>query len=353
MVRRPMICGQLSSLIVVLCWAFMVAGDARHCLAADPPLPQAPAARVPVEIEGQTRAKPAADPSLKQVRVTPAATKVQRERAQALFVFQAAAVKAVPAKPAAKKGTLADAIINVFGGGQALVNRPVAGRPVANQDQQLRAMEAQYRPQFQQMLYMELAILRRACKPDAKTFLNVARTSKADLHAPLREYAAALNTPRMRSAADDPRAAVQKMLAPLAEAKLGAEKGRLYRQECDKRLQARKHATIMNLVAALDGRLVLTSRQRGKLVESLTAKYDYSWEQYLEIYGGFNQFFPMVPESSIVPVLDEKQKSVWQETAKMNGQIFFGGMFFRGAQFGEAEEIQEIARMVEDVKDGP
>ena len=312
---------------MLLCLGLILAVGAPHSLAADQPPPQARPAAAPI--------------------------KVQPARAQAVFVFQAAAVKAVPAKPVAKKGTLADAIFNAFGGGQAPVNRPATVRPAANEDQQLRAMEAQYRPQFQQALYAELAILRRACKPDAKAFVEVAKASKADLHTPLREYAKGLNSPRVRSAADDPRSSVQKMLAPLAEAKLGAEKARLYRQECDKRIEAHKHATILNLVAALDERLVLTSQQRDKLVESLTEKYDASWEQYLEIYGGFDQFFPSIPDPSIVPLLDEKQKSVWQESAKLNGQVFFGGVFFRGAQFGEAAEIQEIAHMVEEVKDGP
>ncbi len=267
-----------------------------------------------------------------------------------MIVFQAAAVKVVPAKPAAKKGTLADAIFNAFGGGGQNTGMK---QPEAGDDPQLRALEAQYRPQFQQALYAELAILRRACKPDAKVFLDAAKASKAELHTPLREYAKGLNSPRVRSAADDPRSAVQKMLAPIAEAKLGAEKARLYRQECDKRLEARKHSTILNLVAALDERLVLTSQQRDKLVESLAEKYDTSWEQYLEAYGGFDQYFPSIPEPSIVPLLDEKQKGVWQETAKLNGQIFFSGGFFRGNQFGEAAEFQEIARLVEEVKDGP
>ena len=329
MVARRMKSKQLSSWIVVLCLGFMPAGVSR-CPAADPPQPQA--------------------------RAAAATVKVEPARAQAAVAVRALTVRAVPAKPAVKRGTLADAIVNVFGGGQD-ANQRAAQAAV---DQNIRNQEAAYRPQFQQMLYAELAILRRACKPDAKLFVEFAKAGKAGLHVPLREYVTAMNAPRMiingniqgRSGNDDPRLAIEKFLMPLTEAKLGPEKARLYRQECDKRAEARRHVTVLNLVAALDERLILTAQQRGKLVESLSAKYDNSWQQFFEVYGGFDQYFPPMPEQSIVPLLDEKQKSVWQETAKMSGQVYFG-MVFRGAQFGEATEIQEIAHMVEDVKDVP
>jgi hypothetical protein len=211
------------------------------------------------------------------------------------------------------------------------------------------------------VLYVELAFMRRACKPDEKPFIEIAKAAKEGLHVPLREYVTALNSPRMvvngrvqaRTTSDEPRVAVQKLVVPLAEAKLGPEKARLYRQECDKRAEARKHASVLNLVAALDERLILTAGQRAKLVESLSANNDDSWEQYSDILYAYNgQYFPPIPDKSILPLLDENQKGVWQETTKLNGRVFFGGMMFRGAQFGEAVEAQEIARMVEDIKDG-
>jgi hypothetical protein len=300
----------------------------------------------------------AADPPRPEAKTEPAAKKVEPARAKparaAAVLLQAAHVAAVPAQPAAKRGNLVDAIVKAFGGDNDANQRRIK----AAQDQNLKNMEAAYRPQFQQMLYGELALLRRSCKPDAKLFVDVAKAAQAGIHAPLREYVTAMNAPRMvingrlqaQAGTDDPRLAIKKMLTPLAEAKLGPEKARLYRQECDKRTEARKHATVLNLVAAMDGRLVLTSQQRAKLVESLSAKYDNSWEQFYEVYGGFDNYFPSLPDLSILPLLDEKQKSVWQETAKLSGQMFFG-MVFRNNQFGEADEIQEIAHMVEDVKD--
>jgi hypothetical protein len=264
-------------------------------------------------------------------------------------MLRAAAVKVVPEKPA-KKATLTDALVGALTGEQDAEKRRAAA-----QDQQFRAMEGQYRPQFQQLLFTELAFLRRACKPDDKQFLEVARASKAGLRGPLREYVAAISAPRMGPGMpnNDATASIQKLIAPLAESKLGAEKAKLYRQECDKRLDARKHAVVSKLVAALDERLVLTAVQRDKLIDSLTPKYDSSWDQYCEMFAYNGQYLPAIPEQSVMPILDEKQKHVWKEISRLSGQVFFGGMVFRGAQFGEATEIQEIAHLVEDVKDDP
>jgi hypothetical protein len=305
-------------------------------LAADPPQPEAHAA-----------------PASNKLAPTPA----KPVRARPVGVA-AARVLAVPAQPAAKQGNLVDAIVNAFGGNEGANQR----RAQAVQDQNLRNLEAAYRPQFQQLLYSELAFLRRACKPDAKPFVDVARAAKADLRVPLREYVTAMNAPRIimngrvqpvqpHSGTDDPRQAIENLLTPLAEAKLGAEKARLYRRECEKRAEVRKKAAVMNLVAGLDERLVLSAQQRAKLVESFSKNYDDAWEQFFEVYGGFNNFFPSIPDASIVPLLDEKQKSVWQETSHVSGRVF--GMVFRGNQFGEAGELLDIAHMVEDVKDAP
>jgi hypothetical protein len=255
----------------------------------------------------------------------------------------------VPAKPPAKQGTLADAIINAFGGDADAARR----RAEAAQEQQFRALEAQFRPQFQQVLYVELALLRRSCKPDAKPFVEVAKAAKAELRVPLHKYVIAMNSPQNESAAatNEPRLAVQKLLLPLAAAKLGPEKARLYRQQCDKRAEARKHAAVVNLVAALDERLVLTAPQRAKLVESLSAKYEKVWEQYCD-NDEVKQCLSSIPEQSVFPLLDEKQKIVWQETLRpTNGDWSVDAVDTSMPDLDDAPEIQEIARLVENVKD--
>jgi hypothetical protein len=315
-------CRQVPIWMVLFCLGLMLAGGVR-CLAADPRLPQSPASRIPAEIERKNapQAQPAGGGAVATVNYVIA-----------------------PANPAPKPTTLTDAVIGAIFGNQAAVQQQAQ----AAENQQLQAVEAELRPQFQQMLNTELAFMRRSCKPDANVLRDIAKAAKADLHAPVHDYAVAANSPRAGVVVDDPRAAVQKLLMPLAEKKLGAEKARLYRQECDKLAEARKHAAIMNLVAALDERLVLTSQQRAKLVESFTAKYDKSWEQQYQMFG--IQYLPPIADQSILPLLDVKQKIVWQDTSKQqqNGEWSVDTVDFAG---GNA--IQEVAPVEEEDKLGP
>jgi len=321
--------------------------DDARCVAADPSPPRASAAP-PSKKAGPASNRPrpagAAAYSAAPNNAAPASKK-----------------KAAPAQPAANGGSFLDAIVTAISGapvgekGRAAIAQQEQARQAAV-DQNLRNIEAQFRPQFDQLLYSELAFLRRSCKPDAKPFVEIAKAAKADIRVPLREYISTVYGPQVlgnagvqRDAATaDPRMAMQKLLMPLAEAKLGAEKTRLYRQECDKRMEARQHAVVMNLVAALDERLVLTAQQRAKLVESLSPKYDSSWESYCEIYTSNPQYWPSISDQLIVPLLNEKQVSIWQQAMKPN----FGRMF-HNVQIGADPELQEIAHMVEEVKDGP
>jgi hypothetical protein len=296
--------------VVLLCLGLMPAGDA-CCFAADPPAAQARAAPAPQK----------ADPQ--------------------------------PAKPAAKRGTLLKAIVEAIGNDQGGNVRRV---PV-NEDPNIRNLVAQFRPQFQQLLYLELAFLRRECKPDAKPFAEVAKAAKAALDAPLRVYASqywAMQNGRGRSSAADPRPEIRKLLMPLVEAKLGPEKARLYQEESDKRAEARKHAVVVNLVAAIDERLVLTAPQRAKLVQSLSANYDSVWEQYVEMFSSSSQnYLPSIRKESIVPLLNEQQKSVWRAAAEESGRISFGfGPIIREFEGEAAKEIQEIAHIIEEAEDG-
>jgi hypothetical protein len=261
--------------------------------------------------------------------------------------------QAKPARvqPAIKKGSLLGTIADALGGDDRNDNQR---RVQAVADRNIRNREAALRPQFQQLLYGELAFLRRACTPDVKPFAEIARAAKADLDLPLREYATWYVTRRRDregSNPPDPRSEMQKLLAPLVEAKLGPEKARLYRQECDKRAEARKHAVVVNVVAVLDERLVLTAQQRAKLVQSFSANYENGWDQYVEMYGMNGQVVPSIRDESIVPLLDEQQKGVWEQTTKLGRQVV-SSRIVRNLLGVQAPEIQEIARIAEEVQDG-
>jgi len=269
--------------------------------------------------------------------------------------------KVEAAKPAGNRGLLGT-IVEALGDDRdadmrrrRVIEDQNARNMAAVGDQNVRTMEVRLRPQFQQLLYVELAFLRRACQPDAKPFAEVAKAAKAELQAPLHEYVvtrySATSRPRPGSNSADPRSEVKKLLMPLVEAKLGPEKTRLYRQECEKRAEARKHAVVLNLVALLDERLDMTAQQRAKLVESFSANYESGWDPFVEIYGLSNpSLFPSIRDESIIPLLDERQKGMWEQAQKLNGAQFVGRIV--RSPMSDAAEIQEIAHIAEEVQDG-
>ena len=114
---------------------------------------------------------------------------------------------------------------------------------------------------------------------EAKPFVEVAKAAKAGLCVTVREYVVSR---RCEDAGENRgclsyhrpcRLQVQRLLAPLVESKLRPEQAQRHRQECDKRAESRKRTVVLNLIAALDERLVLTAEQRARLVHSLSAKY--------------------------------------------------------------------------------
>jgi len=343
------------SWMVLVCLGLISAGGDR-CFAAGTSKPKA--IRAPIA--------PVVRPALDRPSTVPA------DDVAAAASGVAAAPKKAPAKPKAEpprpqaannQETVLGALISAFGGEDPNARRQQEAALEDQNDQNLRNIESQYRPQFEQLLYVELAFLRRVAKPDPQVFVEIAKTAKSGLHVPLREYARMAsgqqavimvqqgNVVNRGAAPDYPRSAMQKLLMPLVETKLGPEKARLYRQECDKRTEARKRAVITNLVAVLDERLVLTAGQRDKLVEALMPKYESSWDYLCEIYSSNPQFTPSIPDPVIVPLLDENQKKVWNQASKPNFGV--GYNVFRNSQFGDTTEIQEIAHLVEEVKDGP
>ena len=243
--------------------------------------------------------------------------------------------------------------------GQSLINK-LAGaleaaedRNARNDEPNIRNLETQFVPQLQQLLYVELALLRRVCHVDQKPFVELAKAAKASLPVAVREYAVAQNAimmGRRQNVADavDPRSQVEQLLAPLVESTLGSEQAQLYREECDKRVESRKRAVVLNLVVTLDERLVLTAEQRAGLVQSLSSNYQNAWDQWLQISAFNTQYVPSIRDESVVPLLDERQKIVWRQTRK---QDFNGVHFGQPGISGEAAEIQEIARLVEEASD--
>ena len=239
------------------------------------------------------------------------------------------------------------------------VAAPVGNARDAANDPNVRNLEAQFRPQFLEMLYVELAFVRRACAVEAKPFAEIAKAAKAHLHVTVCAYAVAQNQ-MMRGGgqqvedANNPQSRMEHLLRPLVEAKLGHKQARRYRQECAKRVAGRKRAVVLCVVAAMDDHLVLTAGQREKLIQSLSKDYQSNWDQWVQQIGFNNtQYLPQISDSSVVSLLNDRQKAVWNQIQKVQyGVCWFGGFPMRNmGNSDQTTEIQEIANMVKEVPD--
>ena len=91
--------------------------------------------------------------------------------------------------------------------------------------------------------------------------------------------------------------------------------------EVEHRAVARRRAVVANLVALVDGTLVLSADQRKQLAEVFAANWNPDWEQanYFTLGG---RYYPPMPDAKVRPVLTDAQREVWDSLSK--GTVRFG-----------------------------
>ncbi len=138
----------------------------------------------------------------------------------------------------------------------------------------------------------------------------------------------------------DPRKLIEEQLAKNVSGLLSLEQRTRFNEELEKRTASRKRVVIDNLVAKLDGDLVLTSEQRTRLVEALSANWKDSWCQSLEMLQNIDSFFPNLPDQVVAPLLSDNQKEVWRRIPR-NQNVFwgfsFGGMIMQNDPLDDPE----------------
>jgi hypothetical protein len=124
----------------------------------------------------------------------------------------------------------------------------------------------------------------------------------------------------------DPRKLIEQELTRVMSPLLSHDQESRYKAELEKRAASRKQVVIDNLVAKLDGDLVLTSDQRARLVEALSANWKDAWGQSLEMLMNIDTFFPSVPDQIVTPILTDNQREVWRRIPR-NQNVFWGFNF--------------------------
>lgn len=196
----------------------------------------------------------------------------------------------------------------------------------------LNPLIQQFAPQFRPLLRSEAHFLRTICEPTEAQRKALARDGDRVLKDAARQYAE-MQQKLMRgqwrgNTQPDPRKLIQQGMLAAARAHLTPEQVARYQAEVDRRTEDRKRAAIGLLVAKLDQDLVLTVEQRDKLAEALAQNWSDAWGGALEMYAnGNDQYFPMIPEKVVGPLLNKTQKRIWDGSPKTQMNVFFGANF--------------------------
>ena len=241
----------------------------------------------------------------------------------------------VEAKPAAK----ANAAVM-----KSVVVHAVVGQPaVAALDAQAALYVQQFRPMFRAEYYF----IRNTCGLNADQRKQLARMGETAVKAAAKQFVETqqkMMRGGWRPGTDyaDPRKLVEQELSRVMSSLLSHDQESRYKAELEKRAASRKQVVIDNLVAKLDGDLVLSSEQRTRLVEALSANWKDAWGQSLQMLMNIDSFFPNIPDQVVAPILTDNQKEVWRRIPK-NSNVFWGFTFRGGIMENDPLDDPELA----------
>jgi hypothetical protein len=206
---------------------------------------------------------------------------------------------------------------------------------------------AQYVQQFRPMFRAEYYFIRNTCGLNADQRKQLARMGETAVKAAARQFVEAqqkMMRGGWRPGTDypDPRKLVEQELSRVMSPLLSHDQQSRYKVELEKRAASRKQVVIDNLVAKLDGDLVLSSEQRTRLVEALSANWKDAWGQSLQMLMNIDSFFPNIPDQVVAPILTDNQKEIWRRIPK-NSNVFWGFSFGGGIVENDPLDDPELA----------
>jgi|GEM_PF-5022428 len=213
---------------------------------------------------------------------------------------------------------------------KAVIVQParVVGQPAAVA---LDAQAAQYVQQFRPMFRAEYYFIRNTCGLNTDQRKQLARLGESTIKAAAKGFVEAQQKMmrggwRPGTEYPDPRKLIEQELAKVMSPLLSHDQESRYKVELEKRTASHKQVVIDNLVAKLDSDLVLTSDQRTRLVEALSANWKDAWCQSLEMLTNLDSFFPSIPDQVVAPILTDNQREVWRRIPR-NSNVFWGFSF--------------------------
>jgi hypothetical protein len=220
---------------------------------------------------------------------------------------------------------------------RAVLQRAVA--VAANQ----KTIEQQMRAQLEPMLKAELSFANRAAElndDERRTLIAGSKKWFEEFIGPFVEKQDPNQRQMMLQAGngiwfggqapsrDDPRKSIQTGVAKLVSDTLPKEKRDKYKEECRKREEFVRLATVDNLVTRIDEKVILSADQRKKVTDALIKHWDENSAPQLEAFAISATIWPGIPDQWVLPELTESQQAVLSRINRTSGRVFIGGMGF-------------------------
>ncbi len=201
---------------------------------------------------------------------------------------------------------------------------PVPARQILMDGVNIQVAERQVIAQVRYLYQSELHFMKLICQPSKAEFDRIAQDGEPAVKAMVHEFVTQTTGGRSRiiqgnakNASADPRETLAKEIARLAEQTLSADRAALYEKESRIRAEARQRAVRESLLARLNETLLLSTDQRDKIAKILEEQWEMPGGQTRYLING-NQYFPQMPEASIVALLSAKQRELWSTIPKVN-----------------------------------
>jgi hypothetical protein len=199
-----------------------------------------------------------------------------------------------------------------------LMVAPGAAFPAGNLEQMNRQMIQQLRP----ILRTELRLLTSVADPTPTQRTEIAIEAGRTLKEVAGKMAGFQNNlnqgVRTVLASTEPRKQIRDAIEASAKSKLSPEQFARYRKELDGKIQDRREAVVLNLVANIDKLLALSTEQRARLCDSFRSHWDDRDYPTLELSVTYDAYFPSIPDQHIGPILTEEQRKIWRGVRKIN-----------------------------------
>ncbi len=187
---------------------------------------------------------------------------------------------------------------------------------------QNEGMIQQWLVQLRPVMLAELNHIRQVCELTPEQRPAIRTAGETSLREAAEQYAKYQQSGRVvrgqLQTQPSPRTIIRQGLAKAVEGTLSAEQFARYTAEAKARSEQRKRATILGVVARLDGTLSLSLEQRDEIADVLSSRWRDDWEQWLMVSRYGSQYFPQIPNDVLVPQLYSAQRTVWSGVQKIN-----------------------------------